>query len=250
MRTLMIMILCLVLTAGTALAGKTPVVTRVGDYEVQEMNFGAPTRSDCVIGCTMPPAFAITDWIWGDEGYKLLVCPYMCCTVCPLGWWIEDVNWYMQFGPEDVPAVFDVYVDLEDALWDPATQCWYPGIEDCISQVYTVTIDAAGLYEISIPLYDECDCAYFFDPITLDPYYYFLSFHIVTFFDPTMRPDAITQDSPVACTSYNDYGFGWEDLVVDYGWPGNIIIWANALCCDFPIAAAPATWGNVKSLYR
>jgi len=154
----------------------------------------------------------------------------------------------LQFGPEDVPTTFDVYVDLEDALWDGV--CWVPGIEDCVSPVYSVTIDTDGLYDISLPIYDACDCAYFFSPVTCQPFYYFLSFHFPNAFPTGMEPDVVTDDFPLGCTSYNDFGSGWLDLVTEYSFPGELMIWADVACCDNPVGDGACSWGKIKNLYR
>jgi hypothetical protein len=231
------------------MAAKTPFVTRISEGDITPLDFGIPNRGDCVIGNLNPAAWAIGDWVWGDEGYKYLVNPSAFgCAGC--GFHVDVIHMLLQFGAEDVPANFDVFVDLEDALWDDATGCWVPGVEDCVSPVYTVEIVEPGLYDIGIPIYDYCDCAYYWDPFTCEPYWYFLSFHFVTLFDPAMRPDAIADDFPIGCTSYNDYGAGWEDLVNTYSWPGEILIYADVFCCDDPVPQESATWGNVKNLYR
>lgn len=62
--------------------------------------------------------------------------------------------------------------------------------------------------------------------------------------------EMITDDFPTACTSFNDWGSGWHDLVVDFGFPGNLVMWADAMCCEDPIAQERRTWGDVKSLFR
>jgi hypothetical protein len=243
MRRIMIPCLLLVLLAGGAL-GRDVVVTRIGDVTATPLHMGEALRGDCLMGNLNPPAYAITDWIWGAEGYKYLFYPpeYACC---PPGWGfrVELVHMYVQFGAEDVPAAFEVFVDLEDALWDPASGCWVPGIEDCVSPVFSVTIDVPGLYDIAIPLFDYCECAFM-------DFWYFLSFHFVTAFPSGMEPDAVSDQFPFGCTSYNDYGAGWLDLVNGFGWPGEILIWADVFCCDFPIGIEPQTWGRVKTMYR
>jgi hypothetical protein len=162
---------------------------------------------------------------------------------CPLGFHLEAVHLMMQFGAEDVPASFDVYVDLEDAVWDDLTGCYYPGAETCTSLIYTVDITTEGVYDISIPIFSQCACAH------LD-YWYFLSFHFLTNFAGTALPGLIADDFPVGCFSWNDYGFGWQDLVNDFGWPGEIIMWGDALCCELPVSSEDNTWGTVKNLYR
>lgn len=242
MRMLTILVLCLALAASSAFAGRTVTATRLGDYEVDELAFSSGLRSDCQVGNLNAGAWAIGDWVWGAEGYKYLFYPPETCS-CPIGFHLENVHLLIQFGVEDVPSSFDVYVDLEEAVWDDLLGCYYPGPETCTSLVYTVDITTDGLYDISIPIYDECECAYM-------DYWYFLSFHFVTTFDSAMRPDLIADDFPLGCRSWNDYGFGWQDLVNDFGWPGEILMWGDVICCEFPVATEPETWGGVKNLYK
>lgn len=237
MKKLILLTLCL-LVASTAFAGRQPVITRIDDPQIQQVNLGEPSRADCVMGNLNPPMWAQGDWIWGDEGYKYLFYPldYCQCT----GFWPDVIHMMVQVDEFDpMPFVFDVWVDLADAVWDGI--CWVPGIEDCVSQVYTVTLDGGpGAYDIGIPIYDDCACAFM-------NYWYFISFHFGTL---PSRLDTVTDDFPIGCISYNDYGFGWEDLVTLYGFPGELIMYMDAWCCDPPIAAEKDTWGGVKQLFK
>lgn len=68
------------------------------------------------------------------------------CSACSAGFTVEAVHMYLQFGTEDVPVTFDAAVDFEEGAWDASLGCWTPGPEICTSPVYSVTIDAPGLY--------------------------------------------------------------------------------------------------------
>ncbi len=241
MRKLILIGLCLLLAGAAFAADRTVVVTPVTG-NIQSLN-PAGANGVCQLGNLNAPAWAITDWIWGDETYKYIFdADQALCTQCPAGFKVEMVHFYMQFGAEDVPTSFDCMVDFEETVWDEASGCFMPGPTICESQPYTVTIDQAGLYDIALPLpYDVCDCAYF-------GYKYALGLTFLTPFDST--PDAITDDIPVGCTSWNDYGMGWYDLVTGFGFPGEIIMFADIICCENPVDTEKDTWGGVKSLFR
>ena len=228
------MTLCVLLAASSALADKIPTIKKLDDLEIQELNLGAPGRQ-CLMGNLNPPAYAITDWIIGNEGYKYLFWPPDYCQ-CP-GFFLDTVHMYIQ---TDGPVNFDAYVDLEDAEWDDDTQCWVPGIVDCESPIYSIDIPSDGLWDIGLPMpEDNCDCAYM-------EYWYFIGFYFIT----ELVADAVTDNIPVGCTSYNNFGSGWVDLVTTYGFPGELIMYADVHCCEEPVPAIPETWGGVKSLYR
>jgi hypothetical protein len=241
-RVLAALTLWLILSAATATAGRTVTLTRAGDVDPNLMVLGETRRQACQVGNLNPMAWLIGDWISGNEGYKYHFFPRPQCP-CPVGFHLEMVYIKLNFGPEDVPSVFDVYVDLEEAVWNDLAGCWYPGPEVCTSEVHTVQIDTAGVWDIGIPIGDQCPCA-------SKHYQYLLSFHIVTQFPPTQRPDATSDEFPVGCTSWNDLGFGWMDVVQEFGWPGEILIWGDVECCELPVQSETDSWGTVKSLYR
>ena len=244
-RTTVALILCLLLVAGSALAAREAVVTRLDDPVLLSAGVAASTRGDACWGNLNDPTYAITNYIWGDEVYAYGFTPPVFQCPCPLGFHVENVHMLMQFTPEDAPATFDAYVNLasdgQQNIMPPP--CPFPGVEECVSPLFTVTINEPGLYDIALPLYDYCDCAYL-------EYGYFLSFHFATTFPDSMRPDLVTDDLPSGCTSYNDYGFGWEDLVTGVGLPGNIVMWADIICCENPVTVEQGTWGLLKTLYR
>ncbi|PIV82183.1 hypothetical protein COW53_00215 [bacterium CG17_big_fil_post_rev_8_21_14_2_50_64_8] len=239
MRTLILTVLCLLL-AGTALAAeRTAVATPVTGDALSFTPSGA--AGVCTMGNLNPPAYYIGDWIWGAESYKYLFdAEQPLCSTCNGGFKVETVHFYMQFGVEDVPVTFGCAVDFEETIWDEATQCFLPGPVICESPGYTVTIDQAGMYDIALPLPTDCACAYF-------GYKYALGMNILTAFDS--YPGAVTDATPVGCTSFNNYGAGWFDLL-DFGFPGELIMFGDIVCCENPVDDQNDTWGGVKSLFR
>ncbi len=237
MRAMLLVMTCLLLVPGLVLAERTVTVTPLDQGLIQGLSLGAPAQ--CRMGNLNTPYWAVGGWLYGNEEYKYLFYPpdYQCCPA-EQGFLVDSVHMVLQFSGA---PTFDVYVDLEDAVWDPTTGCWVPGVEDCVSPVYTVTIPEAGAYDIGLPLAEQCACAY-------QEYWYFVSFHFVTTFQ--RPPDLITDNVPVGCTSYNNWGEGWQDLVNDQGFPGELAMWADVACCDSPVQVDDTTWGRVKSLYR
>ena len=240
-----ILSLCLILVAGTALAERQVTVTRLAQ-EAQPLDITKDAPAACMMGNLNAPYYAITDWVWGAEAYKYMFYADQAECTCSAGFTVESVHIYLQFGPEDIPfdadgIEFDVYVDFEEALWDATLGCWVPGPEICVSPVYTVFIPGPGLYNISLPMTPgSCPCAYF-------GYWYGISYHFVTAFDG--RPDLITDNVPVGCVSWNDFGMGWEDLQ-GYGLPGEISMYADIICCEDPVSTDSKTFGDLKALFR
>lgn len=241
-RVLMIFILLLFATstAWAAPADREVEVTPLSDLPTQINPAGA--AGICVFGNGNPAAYAITDWIWGAESYKyLFYADPALCSGCPEGFTIESVTMYMNFGPEDVPITFEAAVDFEEALPGQEAGCMIPGPAVCTSPTYSITIDTAGLYAINLPM-GGCACAEF-------GHWYGIGITFPNPFPETQRPDAVTDASPVGCTSYNDYGVGWQD-VLDFGFPGELIMNADIVCCANPVPVDGSTWGTIKSMFR
>ena len=240
MSMLTVVCLCLALVAGNALAERQVTVTNL-TQDVQMYNAAKSAAADCAMGNLNAPAYAITDWIWGAESYKYMFYADDTQCACSDGFTVEAVHMYLQFGVDDVPVSFDAYVDFEEAAWDEVLGCWVPGPEVCVSPAYTVTIDDPGFYDISLPMtLGACPCAYF-------GYWYGVSFNFISAFDN--RPDLVTDDIPVGCVSWNDYGAGWMDLL-DFGMPGEASIYADIICCENPVSADSRSFGDVKALFR
>jgi hypothetical protein len=238
-KLLMMMILCVVLMASGAMAKEVATATLVDPADL-------PVRSSIpapeLVGNLNAPTWLLGGWFTGQESYSFIFNPSQQVS-CVSGFQVTQVHMYMDFEPADVPVTFDVYADLGSAVEDPTSGCTFPGPEDCTGALYTVTIETAGTYDLAIPL--ECECAYLFDP-TGAPYIYYLSMHFPTAFSARVVTDGLQ----AACTSYNDFGAGWEDLEPYFTTYGNISMYADAICCTDPVAVEEKSWGDIKSLYR
>jgi len=231
---LLFLVLCV---TGSAIADRDVTVRRLDSEEI--LTILDADRQDCEVGNPNPFFYAIPDWIWGAERYTYIYDPAATCG-CMAGFQVEFVHMLVQFGPEDVPITFDAYVTVDGEAWNDELDCWYPGEPVCASETVSITIDAAGIYDIGLPTPD-CQCAGM-------SYRYSLSY---VFADAlTSNPDVITDQYPVDCMNWNDYGLGWYDLVADFGFPGSLMMWADASCCQTPVANADAAWGEIKSLYE
>jgi hypothetical protein len=241
MRTLITILVCLALVSSAAAQQKTVTVTPV---EGPVLTAGAAGPAGvCVYGNDGAATWALGDWIWGQESYAAVFDAVQPPCGCAAGFTIEAVHLYMQFDVEDVPATFDASVGFGEALFDEAAQCFVPGTPDCNSATFTVTVDTPGLYDIALPIDPaSCPCAFF-------DYRYAVYFNILTLFPETGRPSAVTDDFPLGCVSWNDYGAGWEDTH-ELGFPGKIIIFADVVCCENPVPTEERAWGEIKSLYR
>ncbi len=240
-KLLLILLACLILIGAPTFAKNTPTVTpvNVADLPVRTMMPGATGQ----VGNLNPPYWAVSYWFTGEEAYKILFNPLEQLN-CSNGFLLEQVHMLLDFPDTlDYPLTFPVWADLEDADWDPTLQCWIPGVEDFVSNIFNVTIDQPGTYDIAIPI--DGLCAYMAYP-TGEPYWYLLSMHFPELFTANL----ITDNFPVNCYSWNSWGQGWFDLVSGYGFPGNIIMWGDVVCCDDPVDAENKSWGDIKSLFR
>ena len=241
-RWLILLPLALILVlASTALAQKTIIPTLIDDpTDIKQYGINVTDPTMCLFGNLNDPAWGLGGWLTGEEAYKYLFYPWDTCD-CQLGFWLQKVHIFLNF-PEDMqfPHEFQVYVDLEDALWDPAMGCWVPGIEDCVSPLYIVTIPEPGLYDLGFSIGNFCECAFM-------DYYYFLSVH----FPVPVQGELVSDDSATPCTVFNNWGSGWVDLFTQgFSDFGNLLIYGEGVCCDQPVDVQPQTWGQVKSLYR
>ena len=235
----LILMVC-ILVASVALAREAPEVTRIETPVIQTLN--PAVVGGQIVGNFNEPAYLIQGWFTGDEEYKYLFDPTLQVD-CPDGFLLTGVHMVVNFDETMVPVTFEAWVDLEDAMWDPDLDCWVPGIEDCRSDTYTVTIDTPGTYDIGLPI--DCLCAYLTDPRGM-PYMYMLSMHFIGRFPMNL----IMDDTPTPCTAYCNWGLGWVDLYGDFSRYGNILMYGDVVCCDDPLPFDVKTWSEIKSLYR
>lgn len=231
--------LCLAaLMASAALAADRTVTVTPVEGPVQSV-LPSDAAGVCIFGNHNAAAYAITDFIWGGESYASVFRAQPAgCPTCNVGFTVEQVHFYMNFTVADVPASFNVTASFYEA---EGAGCAAPTAEVCTSPVYQVGITNPGLYDIALPL-GTCACAYF-------DYDYAVTINFPDAFPATMRPDAVTDNVPVGCTSYNDYGSGWSDLNT-LGFPGELVMFADIICCEPAVPDGEQSWGSLKSLYR
>ncbi|MBU0742619.1 hypothetical protein KKA85_03430 [bacterium] len=196
--------------------------------------FEAEARFICAYG-NQTTATAYEGWWGGDETYARLISPQIEPCECDIGFTIRSVN--MMLGL-DASADLRVVSRLLEADWNGS--CWQPGATLAFSPVHIIDYIALfGYYQISIP----CDfpCASLDEP-------YFIT---VDFIGGTAdRVNIVGGGAAEPCTSYNDWGGGWFDLISDIGFFDELTMWAESECCYEPIGTDASSWGEVKSLYR
>jgi hypothetical protein len=194
---------------------------------------GAPTeilagpvdRTKSLCDLTRAGYWLITQWIWGDEVYAHYEDPaaFGCTDIYPFR--VTEVTFELNtYGAESFQAVASI--NGLDTTYPASPACPKPGTDICVSPVYNITIPAAGYYQITIPLTDLC-CVY-------GPY--FAEFYLIGALN---TPDGVSDNAPLNCHTYNDWGSGWKDLVVQYGWPGCVQVYSKGLTMAHPPCPAP-----------
>jgi hypothetical protein len=156
------------------------------------------------------PAYAITDWIYGLEYYANYQNPeeFGCVNVWPFE--VTQIQFNIQVD-------YAMDIDIQGFVYDAdftVPDCPVPSAELCATPIYTVSIPSGGHWILGLPMTEQC--------CVDGPY--FAGVYIYTDLYGT-GSDAVSEDDATdACRSYNDYGSGWEDLVVIYGWPGEILL--------------------------
>lgn len=236
----MLLLMCVLAVAGVA-AEQPRAQARFESVQTALLPAEPGPTVSCDVGNQEGPYWTFGNWIMGGETYAYLINPPTEGCSCDVGFKLERVYMMMQFGTEDVPATFDAYAGLAEAVWDPARGAYVPGPEYCTSPNWSITASEAGLYDIYVDLADACPCA-----ATTEPY--FITFHLPNGF--VWWPSALEDNTPQAGISWYNSGFGWSDLVNDFGWWGNNIMHADVTCCQAPVAEEKTTWGGVKTLWR
>ena len=178
----------------TPIEGLTPVLLE---------SFPGLTQGDvCTIGNVEAPAFAIQNFILPPESYKLAIDPLDQCTACPMGFKVTSIHVVLRTS---AACDMTIEMDLEDAVFPEDPNCPTPGVVDCASGEFAVSLPAAGLWDIELPI--ECGCAF-------KEYIYMLGVRIVeSSCADSSVPDLITDATPRLCTNWNNFGAGWTDLV-------------------------------------
>lgn len=241
----LLLALLLSLQISQAFADREVEVRRLEITSATRINLGYAPAQDCTVGNTNAPYWAIGNFLLPPEEYKLAFDPTASdCANCPPGngFKIHTIHIIMQTA--EACTLF-MSMDVENALFPTDPACPEPGPVLCKTPVYQVALPGAGLWDIGLPI--TCDCL----PMG---HWFLLS---VEFLDCSCAtgtiPDLITDAGPATlCTNWNNYGTGWYDMLKAYPtWPGDMIIFADAECCDPPIVGTEGkNWGDIKKLYH
>ncbi len=177
-------------------------------------------------------------WFAGFENYTVPINAGDGNCSCTEGVTITTVH--MMLALDDL-ANLDVAAAILDANGD-GTGCLTPGAEIAVSPAMNITglTGGAAYYDIAIPI--EGPCATVGDAQFISVY--FLNDNDGQFFGLPIT------DPPNGCFGYNDWGSGYVDLVTDYGFAGDLMIWAEMECCATPVPTENTSFGDVKSLFR
>ena len=232
-------VLCLsvALVVPLAHATREVTVTPVDPSTFQPLQ--SPTAElSCAVGNTNPAAWAVSSFVTPPEEYALVFDPVnSTCANCGTGFQVSTINMHLQVSAAGTVVMSGA---LHSAGFPNDPSCMEPTTVECSTALYTVTFPNAGAFIIALPL--NCDCAFL-------NYGYAVSIHFESV--TGLSVDLVTDNTPSTCTSYNNYGLGWVDLVANYsGWPGNLKIWADATCCDQPIDTQEESMGSLKGKFR
>jgi hypothetical protein len=194
----------------------------------------------CSVGNLNAIAFAITNFIAPPEHYSFIFNPAVGCASCPIGVSISSITFPMRTALACTAVVRTHVQDLAKP-GEPGynANCNPPGFEICSSGVFNVTFPGAGIWNVTIPM--SCEC------FGVDRSYA-LSFDVLSS-TCSGGLDLITDATPTACTSWNEFGVGYFDVVTSYNFPGNMSIRAQADCCAPTVSVEEKSWSTVKKIY-
>jgi hypothetical protein len=193
----------------TPVRGATPVAVTMGDR--------AP-GDQCDAGI-LDAVYTFGDWLISPEEYAVFADP-QTCDPCPGGWEPVSVSFYLNLLEEDTPCTTHVSAGIRQADMD-YPGCYIPGDVICWSSVYEVVLPFPGLFIVTLPL--DAGCEMVDGP-------FFSCFRTEDEAVPGNYPDIVIDDVPAACISYDDYGFGFEDLYTGYEFPGSVSMFTTLEC--------------------
>jgi hypothetical protein len=236
----MMSVAVLLSVAATSVATERELTVRPFNYEnIPQIVVGPvdPT-STCMVGNLNEPAWIIRDFMLPQEEYKLVFRSQGTCANCIFGFDVDRIHVLLETREA---CTITMSMDVEGSV-NLVPGCDGPGEEWCVTESYYVMLPDSGAYDIGIPI--NCPC--------LARRTHLLSLRIENFSCATgSRPSIITDGSPHLCTNWNNIGTGWYDLLAEWPdqWPGDLLFWADASCCEQPVPVEKSTWGAIKSLY-
>lgn len=163
-----------------------------------------------------PGAILLTGWYFGAETYATYQDPDETGCLQTYPFEVQNVYWDVsnETGAQLDLNIMPVIYEVDNS--DPDCE-QRPGAVKCQGQVYTVSLPAGFIGIIALPITCCVNGPYFAGVICPDVNLGALGFIVD---DPAPNPAR-------GCSSYNDYGFGWEDLVNLHSWPWNLRLWSD-----------------------
>ena len=232
MRHIVIMLLML-LVACTAFARDLPRLTSDSPEPAAVRYDG-----DCVVGNPNIDGYIghYTDWWMGPEKYAIPFNPSDEGCSCSEGITVRAVHMYLALDELTHISVAGVLFEA----YDDGSGCLVPGAERYVSDpVIVAGLPEEGLYDVEIPMDAPC--------VDVNR-----TFFVAVHFRDDNGGNIVgipIDDASQDCYDYNIWALDWEDVVADYGFVGDVILWADIDCCE-DVANEASSWGSVKGIYR
>ncbi|MBD3298157.1 MAG: hypothetical protein GF341_05835, partial [candidate division Zixibacteria bacterium] len=172
-----------------------------------------------------PPSQVYTGWLYGDEFYAAYQDPEelgSCAGLSDLYTFdVTAVNWALLV---QVAGVYNIQPLVYENAGDFA--CPVPGNVLCAGPVYALDFTGSGPggYLLNFPFTSEC-CVF-------ESYFagaYFADFLGANVVDVFVDGGGVPAED---CYTWNDYGGGWLDLIVDVGFAFNLSLWSEGNAYD------------------
>ena len=212
-------------------------------------------QGDFLLGHTGDPVHLITNLdIYTSYSRCSILDPLANGCTCPSGY---TVNSYSLVFAKIGSDVLETHLTMALGhsynlnLFPPGTVCFDPPGQDgpryqvpfycTLEEAFTVNIE--GFYKVTLTGAGLCDC------IFLD---YTQALHVPFLWDQHWGSQLflVADDNPDHCPDYSvnpNMGFLWY---TEIDAPGNIVMWADATCCENPVGTERDTWGSLKALFR
>ena len=215
-------------------------------------------QGDFIFGHTGNPAHLITD-IGVYDAYTRcsLLDPFALGGSCASGYTINSYNLIVAKVGWDIIESY-LWMSLGNSYrfdtFPAGTVCYYPPGDDgpryqnnfyCNAEgPFTMTMGIEGYYKITLTDSYECDCIYLtFTQAMHIPILDYSNHWGVDLF-------LVTDENPDHCPDYTAGGNMGLLWYTEIDAPGNILMWADASCCENPVSVDRASWDSLKALYR
>jgi len=212
-----VLVLLLIMTANLLGADRSSAeATRFQPGGVKQLrtSTGLATADTCVLSNVDTLYWQITNWVIGDELYKVYLDPAQGCDN-PYPFTISEVHIVLIFN-DTTTLVYSGDIESVDNT-DPG--CPMPDTMISISATYQDFVPQANAYDIWVDI----------DPPVAVDGPFFAGFYLGPNIYTGASPALVTDNTPTVCNSWNiwDAGIGWVDLGDNtmYNFPGRLAMY-------------------------